>query len=255
MALKEVLDVLERLGLSEYESKAYVALLRKDGATASEIANESKVPRTRIYDVLNSLIEKEFIDPEKSRPIKFYARPVEETILRLKKQLDSEIDVAIDEVRKLQKDVEQERMIMFMIRNEESLNNYIKRYIEEAEQTINISLDSIDDLLNLCNLLLKVVKPPKSVKVCIDIYTDINQLKNEDEKLNNLKPLLNRFDVKLLPSPDMFSSILIDYKKIIVYLRENKQGFLMSIGSSMREMLEPAISDYRARLPSLRDYL
>ncbi|MEX2720280.1 MAG: hypothetical protein Q6362_002525, partial [Candidatus Wukongarchaeota archaeon] len=151
--------------------------------------------------------------------------------------------------------VEQERMIMFMIRNEESLNNYIKRYIEETEHTLNISLDSIDDLLNLCDLLLKVMKPPKSVKVCISIYTDINQLKNEDKKLNNLKPLLNRFDVKLLPSPDMFSSILIDYKTAILYFQQNNQGFLISIGSSMREMLEPAISDYRARLPSLRDYL
>lgn len=255
MALKEVLDVLERLGLSEYESKAYVALLRKDGATASKIANESKVPRTRIYDVLNSLIEKEFIDPEKSRPMKFYARPVEETILRLKRQLDSEIDTAVDEVRKLQKDVEQERMIMFMIRNEESLNNYIKRYIEEAEQTINISLDSIDDLLNLCNLLLKVVKPPKSVKVCIDIYTDINQLKNEDEKLYKLKLLLKHFDVKLLPTPDMFNTILIDYKKAILYFQRNKQGFLISIASSMREMLKPTLLDYRSKLPNLREYL
>ena len=255
MGLNEVLDVLERLGLSEYESRAYVALLRKEGATAREIANESKVPRTRIYDVLNSLIEKEFIDPEKSRPMKFYARPVEETILRLKKQLDSEIDTAVDEVRKLQKAVEQERMVMFVLRNEESVNNYIKRYIEEAEHILNLSLDSIDDLLNLYDLLIKVAKPPKSVKVYISIYTHLNQLKNEDEKLNKLKPLLDRFDVKLLPSPNMFSTILIDYKKAIVYLQQNKQGFLISIGSSMREMLEPTISDYRTKLPNLRDYL
>ena len=255
MGLKEVLDVLERLGLSEYESRAYFALLRKDGTTAREIANESKVPRTRIYDVLNSLIEKEFIDSEKSRPMKFYARPVEETILRLKKRLDSEIDTAVDEVRKLQKDVKQERMVMYVLRNEESINNYKKRYIEEAKHTLNLSLNSIEDLLNLYDLLLKLIKPPKSVKVYINVYTHVNQLKNEDEKLNKLKLLLNRFDVKLLPAPDMFSTILIDYKKAIVYFQQNKQGFLISIASSMREMLKPTLLDYRSKLPNLRDYL
>ena len=255
MGLKEVLDSIGRLGLSEYEARAYVALLRKEGATAREIANESKVPRTRIYDVLNSLIEKEFIDPEKSRPMKFYARPVEDTILRLKRQLNNEIDEAVDEVRKLQKSVEQERMVMFVLRNEESLNSYIKRYIEETEHTLNLSLNSLDDLLALSDLLLKVVKPPKSVKISVNIYTDINQLKREGEKLNNLKALLDCFDVKLLPSPNLFSTIFIDYKKAILCFQQNKQGLLVSVGSSMKEMFEPTISDYRAKLPSLRDYL
>ncbi|MFB6219023.1 MAG: helix-turn-helix domain-containing protein, partial [Halobacteriaceae archaeon] len=40
------------LGLSEYESRAYRALLRTGPATAEELSEESGVPMGRVYDVL-----------------------------------------------------------------------------------------------------------------------------------------------------------------------------------------------------------
>jgi sugar-specific transcriptional regulator TrmB len=49
---------LGRLGLTSYEAKAYVALLRRDSSTASEVARVAGLPRQRIYDVLGSLVER-----------------------------------------------------------------------------------------------------------------------------------------------------------------------------------------------------
>ena len=49
------LDRLMRLGFSEYEAKAYLALLRDSPATGYQISKASGVPRSMIYEVLGKL--------------------------------------------------------------------------------------------------------------------------------------------------------------------------------------------------------
>ena len=62
------------LGLSLYEARAYVALLERGEARANEIATAARVPRGRIYEVLDSLHEKGFLSVVPMRPLRY--RPV-----------------------------------------------------------------------------------------------------------------------------------------------------------------------------------
>lgn len=50
-----VVEKLKRVGLTEYEAKAYLALLNAHLSTATQISEKSGVPRTKIYAVLESL--------------------------------------------------------------------------------------------------------------------------------------------------------------------------------------------------------
>jgi sugar-specific transcriptional regulator TrmB len=58
MGMKETLTKLSELGLSNYEARAYVALIQKNPSTAYEIGKASGVPSSKIYEVLNRLREK-----------------------------------------------------------------------------------------------------------------------------------------------------------------------------------------------------
>jgi sugar-specific transcriptional regulator TrmB len=49
------IDRLVRLGFSEYEAKAYVALLRESPVTGYQLSKASGVPRSMIYEVLGKL--------------------------------------------------------------------------------------------------------------------------------------------------------------------------------------------------------
>lgn len=51
----EPTEKLVRIGFSEYEAKAYVALLRKNPVTGYELSKQSGVPRSMIYEVLGKL--------------------------------------------------------------------------------------------------------------------------------------------------------------------------------------------------------
>jgi sugar-specific transcriptional regulator TrmB len=65
---------LRDLGLSEYESRTYRALLDRGPATAKELSSSSEVPMGRIYDVLNGLEGNGLVRSQAaSRPKKYVA--------------------------------------------------------------------------------------------------------------------------------------------------------------------------------------
>jgi sugar-specific transcriptional regulator TrmB len=49
------IDKLMKIGFSEYEAKAYVALLRESPVTGYQLSKQSGVPRSMIYEVLGKL--------------------------------------------------------------------------------------------------------------------------------------------------------------------------------------------------------
>nr|MBA4405076.1 hypothetical protein [Nanoarchaeum sp.] len=73
--------------LNEYEAKIWMALLSKGVATAGELADISNVPRSRSYDVLESLEKRGFILMKLGKPIKYLAVAPEEVIGRVKKSV------------------------------------------------------------------------------------------------------------------------------------------------------------------------
>ncbi len=61
MQRKAVISKLSEIGLSEYEAKAYLALIAQNPATAYEIGKSSGIPSSKIYEVLAKLSEKGMI--------------------------------------------------------------------------------------------------------------------------------------------------------------------------------------------------
>ena len=77
---EELLGRLSRLGLTSYEAKAYVALIRRGSSTAAQVARLGGVPRQRIYDVLATLVEKGLASGRPGRVVKYAAAPPEQAI-------------------------------------------------------------------------------------------------------------------------------------------------------------------------------
>jgi len=65
---------MENLGLTGYEIRAYLSLLDAGPLTAADISKKSGVPYSKIYEVLNSLEEKDWLESDSSRPQKFFPK-------------------------------------------------------------------------------------------------------------------------------------------------------------------------------------
>ncbi len=65
---------MEDLGLTSYEIRVYLSLLESGSMTASDMSKRSGVPYSKIYEVLNSLEEKGWLESNSSRPQKFFPK-------------------------------------------------------------------------------------------------------------------------------------------------------------------------------------
>lgn len=86
---------LRRLGLTEYESRCYLALLAAGGATAPETAAHARVPRTKVYVVLRALIEKGWASADATRPKQYHATRPRDALGRAKTELDAMLERAM----------------------------------------------------------------------------------------------------------------------------------------------------------------
>ena len=73
--------------LNLYEVKVWTSLLSRGVSTAGELSTISDVPRSRTYDILESLEKKGFVVMKLGKPIKFLALKPEEVVERVKKHM------------------------------------------------------------------------------------------------------------------------------------------------------------------------
>ncbi len=87
-----LLDLKKSFRLNIYEAKIWTALLSRGIASAGELADISGVPRSRCYDVLESLEKKGFIIMKIGKPIKYLAVRPEIILERVKRNVKQEAD-------------------------------------------------------------------------------------------------------------------------------------------------------------------
>jgi sugar-specific transcriptional regulator TrmB len=99
---KQAAGLLQQLGLKEYEAKCFVALTRKETATAKEISEIAEVPRTRVYDAIRVLEAQGLVEIQHTNPRQYRAVPLKEAANTLRRQYESRVD----ELEKTLSDIE-----------------------------------------------------------------------------------------------------------------------------------------------------
>ena len=101
---EEFLSKLRRyFSLNLYEVKIWTALLSRGVSTAGELSDIGNVPRSRSYDVLESLEKKGFVVMKLGKPIKYLAVPPKEVLERVKKNVNDEAKEQITRLEDLKK--------------------------------------------------------------------------------------------------------------------------------------------------------
>ena len=98
---RETLEALKTLGLTDYETRTYVALNSVISGTATEISQVSQVPRSRIYNILKSLGNKGFLEISKGKPLTFTVIPPHEVFKRNKNEIKKKMERAESELNVL----------------------------------------------------------------------------------------------------------------------------------------------------------
>jgi len=150
-------DVLSRLrryfDLNLYEVKIWTALLSRGTSTAGELSDIANVPRSRSYDVLESLEKKGFVIVKLGKPIKYLAVDPTEVVERVKKNIKKSAEEAskrlddlkntelIKELKSLHSqgiELVEPSDLSGSLKGRHNLYNHIELTIKNAEKTVTI---------------------------------------------------------------------------------------------------------------------
>jgi len=99
---EEFLNKLRRyFSLNLYEVKIWTALLSRGVSTAGELSDIANVPRSRSYDILESLEKKGFVIMKLGKPIKYIAVSPKEVVERVKKNMKNDAEEKIKRLEEL----------------------------------------------------------------------------------------------------------------------------------------------------------
>ena len=99
---EQSIELLQQLGLKEYEARCFVALCRLPSGTAKQISEISEVPRTRIYDAIRVLEAKGLVEVQHASPKQFRAVSVEEAAKTLREDFADRTEELLGELRNLE---------------------------------------------------------------------------------------------------------------------------------------------------------
>ena len=174
--------------LNLYEVKVWTALLSRGTSTAGELSNISDVPRSRTYDILESLEKKGFIIMKLGKPIKFVALKPEEVVERVKKNLVKDAQDKTKRLDKLKSDEVLEELstlftrgIKFVepsdlsgsLRGRQNLYNHLDMMARDAEKTITI-ITTAEGINRKLEALMPAFEKCKKRGVKIRIAAPIN---------------------------------------------------------------------------------
>jgi sugar-specific transcriptional regulator TrmB len=192
---KDFLNKLRDFGLNTYESKIWTALLSRGVSTAGELSDIANVPRSRSYDVLESLEKKGFIILKPGKPIKYLAVRPEEVIDRVKKKVQEETDKQLELIENLKSediltkltslhnqglDLVEPIDLTGAIKGRKNIYNHLATMIKRAKKTITL-ITSEEGIKRKQDALLRYFLKAKQKGVKIRIASPLD-IKDKDIK-------------------------------------------------------------------------
>jgi sugar-specific transcriptional regulator TrmB len=216
--------IKDHFDLNLYETKVWLALLSKGVASVGEVAAISRVPRSRTYDVLESLEKKGFAIIRMGKPVKYLGVKPQIILERIKQDIRKSAEEKVNILSKL-KDTEEfvklnelytqginpikKEEISTSLRGKSNISNFLREIIENAKKEVVICTNAgeIKSKAKLFSQTLSILKKA-NIKVKIALSGDEKMIKEVEEKLMT-KVKRIEIDAKFF---------IIDRKEVLFYI-------------------------------------
>ena len=216
--------------LNIYEVKIWTALLSRGISTAGELSDISEVPRSRSYDVLETLEKKGFVIMKLGKPIKYLAVKPEEIVRRIKKKIKTDANTSLgkledvratklfDELKLLYTngiDLVDASDLSGAVKGRENINEQINTLLNDANEDI-VLITTAEGLARKASSFRKNLKRLNDKKIKIRIVAPINKENYEVAKeLSKFAEIRNtqRIDSRFM---------IVDNKKVLFMLMKDK---------------------------------
>lgn len=142
----EAVEILQQMGLKEYEARCFVALTRLSEGTAKRISEVSDVPRTRVYDAIRVLETKGLVEVQHTNPKVFRAISIEEAVENLLDTFESRtarLGEALRSLEPVSSDDETEvSHEVWALSGDRTITNRTHQLVDQAEEEVALVVRS-----------------------------------------------------------------------------------------------------------------
>ena len=209
---RDVNSLLLRLGLTEYESKTLATLFKMGEAEAPAISRIAQVPKTRVYDVLDKLVEKNLVIEIRGRPKRYRGMEAKkgfETLLQKRKDELQDLQSQVSGIKNfLALDLEKEEPgeTVMKVKDRHDFDRILAQEIAKAKD----SLSGFSELTDKDHTLKEAIGAAKEKKINVRLINAYqNQWLQKNTEMKQLSHGLNAF--------------IVDGKKVILALSDFKQ--------------------------------
>ena len=217
-----VSKIKDYFDLNIYETKVWLALLGKGIASAGEVAEISRVPRSRTYDVLESLEKKGFAIVKLGKPVKYIGVKPKLILEKLKNNVRSDAEERIVTLSNVMSTSEYEQLeqlykggtdpikredISLALKGKSHITNHLREILQNATKEVIICLNA------------------EEMKSKMKLFEQtFETLKKANIKIKVIKKISDALGVKISKIDIDTKFFIVDRREILFYvLKENKE--------------------------------
>ena len=218
---KEV-AALQRLGLTDYESRIYLVLVKKGPIKASEISFFGQVPRTKTYGAINELERKGLLRIMPGKPETYCASSPSEVLMpmigRLNLELkDSEmvvqqLKVTFESSKYVKRDIPKEADEFWQIDGRQNLFNKLNQILRDSTKSVYYATTAaglVRTYKMQSELLEKAGKNGAVVRILAPITSENSGVAEQLSEIADIKRLDREFAANFI-SVDHSELIVVD---------------------------------------------
>lgn len=228
-------SLLGRLGLTEYEAKTLVALMKSKETEAPDISRLAQVPKTRVYDVLDRLIKRKLVIEIFGRPKKYRVVDAKDVFNLLLKQKHDELNELEETANELVQSFESAEEIdeslekVMKVKDRHDFLRILGQEIDSAQEQV-VAFTHLDKEHGILKESLKKARGKKvNVKVLSSVPKEVAAVAKE----------LSDSGVELKDLDHGMHAYVIDGKKVIMALsdfRREKPEYHFTIWPNNKQM-------------------
>ncbi len=165
--MTEVIEQLQQLGFTEYEARAYVALLRQSPQNGYELARNSGLPRANVYSVLEKLEERgAVVRLEETNSVHYAPVSPEELIRRLDNKLKGSLKEAHASLAEVTQATAYEAI--FSVRGYLPMLDHARSLIDSAAKSVLVALEPPESQALKGSVEAAILRGVKVVTLCLE---------------------------------------------------------------------------------------
>jgi sugar-specific transcriptional regulator TrmB len=221
-----VTKIKDYFDLNIYETKVWLALLSKGIASAGEVAEISGVPRSRTYDVLESLEKSGFAIVKLGKPVKYIGVKPKMILEKMKNNVRKSAEDRIQSLGKIKETEEfsvledlykeginpiKREDISAALKGKSNISGQLKDILRQAKKDVIICTNA-EDFMSKISVFRQTIETLKANKIKVQVAL------SGDDAL--IKQISTKIGVKVKNVPIHAKFFIVDQTEILFYVTD-----------------------------------